>query len=397
VKIVTSILGRDATLLTPAWLCVLAAVLLSLAGVYAIDVGAADRVLETPGELAPLALKQLIFVAVGALAACLVALPHYRVFRYLAWPIALACIALLVVLIAPGVPAALVTPRNGVRGWIDLGPVDLQPGELTKIAYVLVVADYLRYRTTHRTIAGLIWPGLLCAAPVGLIFLQPDLGMAMLFVPAMFAMLIAAGAKLKHMAAIVLIGLCAIPAMYPFLKPYQQQRIVSMFAQLRGERHMTEDIGYQAYTAATLVGAGGAAGYPEAKSRAVIKYNALPERHNDMIFAVIVNRWGLLGGLVVMALYLVWFAGALLAAAVSREPFGRIVIVGCTAFMAVQVFINTSMVVGIAPIIGLTLPFVSYGGSSMLTAWVMTGLVLAVGIRRAPRFTRHSFEFSEDQ
>lgn len=391
------ILGKDTTAATPAWLCVFAALMLSLLGVYVIDVGLRDPSAggATADGLAPIAMKQAAFLGVGLLAGALIALPHYRLLRLVSWPIALVCIGLLIFLLVPGVPASIVRPRNGVRGWIDLGPMELQPGELTKIAFVLVFADYLRYRTTHRTWAGLVWPGLLCAVPLGLIFLQPDLGMAMLFVPAAFAMLIAAGARLKHMAVIVCIGLCAIPAAYPFLKPYQKQRIVSMFAQLRGERHMADDIGYQAYTAATLAGAGGATGYSDSKSRAITRYNSLPERHNDMVFAVVVNRFGLVGGLMVMALYGLWLAGALLTAALTREPFGRIIIVGCSAFIAMQVVINTSMVVGVAPIIGLTLPFVSYGGSSLVTAWLMTGLVLAVGIRRPPRLMKRSFEFTE--
>lgn len=382
-------------LLTPAWLCVLSALVLSILGVYLIDLCFQDRAPAGVMNMVALAKKQLVFVGVGLLAAALITWPNYRVLRLLAWPIALACIVLLLVLIAPGVPAALVTPRNGVRGWIDLGPLDLQPGELTKIAFVLVAADYLRYRSDHRTWGGLLWPALICAVPVGLIFLQPDLGMAMLFVPAMFAMLIAAGARLKHMAAIICIALLAVPVAYPFLKPYQKQRIMAMFAQMRGERRLTEDTAFQAYTAATITGAGGLTGYSDAKSRAVVRYSALPERHNDMIFAVVINRFGLLGGLAVMGLYLAWFAGAILTAATTREPFGRLVIIGCMAFIAMQVFVNTSMVVGIAPIIGLTLPFVSYGGSSMLTAWLMTGLIVAVGFRRPPPMLRESFEFKD--
>lgn len=395
-KIVKAIMGRDATLATAAWLCVLAGLALSLLGVYIIDLGATDRAPESIADLSGLALKQLIFLGVGLLAAAVICVPHYRIFRVLAWPIALVCIGLLIFLLIPAVPASLVTPRNGVRAWINLGPMDLQPGELTKIAFVLIAADYLRYRKDHRTISGLLWPGLICFVPIGLIFLQPDLGMAMLFVPAMFAMLIAAGAKIKHMVAIVLIGLCAAPAAYPFLKPYQKQRIIGLIAQLRGEKHTSEDINYQAYASRTLAGAGEIDGYSDAKSRAVVKYNALPERHNDMIFAVVLNRFGLLGGLAVVLAYLMWFTGALLTAANTREPFGRLVIIGVSTFVAMQTIVNMSMVLGVAPIVGLTLPFVSYGGSSMLTAWLMTGLIVAVGMRRSPRLARQSFEFGDE-
>jgi rod shape determining protein RodA len=137
-------------------------------------------------------------------------------------------------------------------------------------------------------------------------------------------------------------------------------------------------------------------GYNDAKARKVVRFSRLPERHNDMVFSVIVARFGLLGGLAVVGLYGVWLTGALLTAAASREAFGRLMIVGFAAILTAQVVINIGMNVGIVPIIGLTLPFVSYGGSSMLTVWVMTGLVVGVGLRRPGRMAREEQTTDQD-
>jgi len=108
-----------------------------------------------------------------------------------------------------------------------------------------------------------------------------------------------------------------------------------------------------------------------------------------------VNRFGLLGGLAVLGLYGMWVLGALMVAGLCREPFGRLVVVGCAAIVSVQMFVNVGMNLGYLPIVGLTLPFVSYGGSSMVSVWIMTGLIVNVGMRKPPRLSRPSFEFDE--
>src|SRR5262249_30273194 len=122
----------------------------------------------------------------------------------------------------------------------------------------------------------------------------------------------------------------------------------------------------------------------------------LPERHNDMIFAVIADRFGFVGGIVVILLYLVWVAGAFLTAATTHEPVGRLMVVGLAAFIPAQVFVNIGMNIGIVPIIGITLPFVSYGGSSLVSFWLMTGLVLNVALRRPRPPFRESFDYDDE-
>jgi rod shape determining protein RodA len=392
-------LFSSARILNPAWLTLLASLALSLLGIYAIDLGAAWSASAPDGNapgLSSTALRQAIFLPIGLLAALVVATPHYRWLGYFSWVLAGLVLAFLIFLLIPGVPTWLVTPRNGARGWISLGIVDFQPAELAKIAFTLVVAWYLRFRKNHRRFIGLIPPGLIAAGPIALITLQPDLGTACLFVPVLFAMLVAAGAKLRHLAIIVLLAAMALPASYPVLRPHQQERILGLIKQLQGDKSADQDINMQSVTAQRLIAAGGSLGMPAPAARALVHFNRLPERHNDMIFAVISTRFGFVGGLILLAIYLLWILGAILTAASTHDPFGRLICVGLAAFTAAQVFINVGMNLGVLPIIGITLPFISYGGSSLVTVWAMSGLIFSVALRRPRPPFRESFDYDED-
>ena len=379
----------------PAWIVAAASLGLSLIGLYSIDVADPPAVPD-PWRPGPTSSKQAVFLAISLLSACLIVIPNYRWVARGAWLFYAASLCLLVFLLLPGVPWSVVSPRNGARSWINLGFTDFRPSEPAKIAYAVALAWYMRFRTEHRRFAGLVPPAIITAVPIGLIMLQPDLGTATLFVPALFAALIAAGARLRHLAIIVMLSATAAPAVYPALRPHQQQRIVGLLKQLQGDTSEDQDLNFQAATARTLAAAGGLTGLAEDRSRALVHYNRLPERHNDMIAAVILNRFGVLGGVAVLGLHLIWFAGALACAALTKDPFGRLLIVTLAAFVAAQVFINVGMNVGLLPIIGITLPYVSYGGSSLLTVWVMVGLMMNVMMRRPKSGPRRSFEFVQD-
>jgi len=268
-----------------------------------------------------------------------------------------------------------------------------QPSELTKIAYVLALAQYLRYRENYRTVRGLSLPLLMTFVPMGLILVEPDLGTAMIFLPVLFAMLITAGARLKHISTIVLLGLVLMPAMYPLLQPHQKDRIIAMASQIQGDTRHLSGVGYQGHKAQTLTGAGRLTGHSETHAESLIRFNALPEARNDMIFAVIATRWGLVGGLTVLGLFMLLIAGGLLAAALNKDPFARLIAVGVVTVIFTQMFINIGMTVGILPITGLTLPFISYGGSSLLVNFMMVGLLLNVAARRPVIMANPAFEF----
>ena len=368
-------------LLNPGWLCVAGALGLTLLGVLAIS--------TTEHAYA---MRHVAHLCVGLVAAACAVVVPYRHMHRVRYPLLIIVLILLIFVLIPFVPSSIVRPRNGARRWISIG-IDFQPSEIGKVAYIIALAGFLRFRANYRTFLGLLLPLAATFIPMGLILVEPDLGTAMLFLPTFFAMLVAAGAKLRHVVLIVALGLAAAPAMYPLLQDHQKDRIHAMYYQMIGDARHERDIGYQGAKATMLVGAGGVTGVGGAHAADLVNYNHLPEEHNDMVFAVIACRWGLLGALATWGLFGIVFLGGLLTAAWCREPFGRLVAVGIVAVLFAQMTINCGMTLGLMPITGMTLPFVSAGGTSLISAWIMVGLLLNIALRRPTHMTRKSFEF----
>lgn len=364
------------------WLCVFAGLGLSVVGIIAIST-------TEPS----FAVRQIAHLCLALVAATAMAMPHYKRLERAIVPLMILALGLLVFVLVPFVPESIVRPRNGARRWINLGVTDFQPSELAKIAYILGVASYLRVKQNYRTFIGVLRPLALSLVPMGLVLVEPNLGMTLLFLPILFAMLIAAGAKVKHILLIIVLGLSVAPLSYPFLRDHQRDRIDALLAQVRGDSRHEDDIGYQGARAMTLVGAGGWFGVGATKAANLIEYNHLPEEHNDMVFAVISCRWGIAGAACTWGLFALFACGALVTAALCKDPFGRLVAVGVTAALFAQMCINTGMTIGLLPITGLPLPFVSYGGSSMVATWLMAGLVFNIAMRRSKHLARQSFEF----
>lgn len=358
-------------LATPAWLCVVAAGFLSLVGVNAIAI--------TRPELAA---KQFVFLGVGLAAAGVVTLVPPRSLRTLSWFLLLVALALLVFVLLPFVPKSLVTPRNGARAWIDLGPADFQPSELAKLAFILCIAQWYSLQGSPRTLRALIVPCALWALLVGLIVLEPDLGSALLFAPTLLAMTIVAGVRMRYVLyAVVAAAIVAPTAYFVALKPYQRARIDAITAQIKGDDRYETTIGFQGWRAMRLVGSGGLAGNDAERAKALVEFNKLPEEHNDMIFAVIACRHGLLGAGAVLGAFALFALGAFSLALAARDGFSKLVAIGVGALVFAQMTVNVGMTIGLLPITGVTLPFTSYGGSSLLSCWMLTGLLVGIGIR----------------
>jgi len=387
---------------TPAWYAVIAAVCLTWVGIAAIQT--ADMGHSPPSNHA---IKQVVWLGVGLIAMAMAAWPRPRMLGLSAIPLFAATLLLLTIIVLPFMPRAIVPVINGTRAWINLYFMQFQPSELGKVAFVLALAWYLRKGESIRWWHGLAIPFAATILTMALILLEPDLGTAMLFAPVLLALLLTAGAKLWHLSTIVLAGLLGvglliatvylpIPEEAQILRSYQRDRIHAMVRQtFFDDDRFIQDVGYQQDRSQMLIGAGGADGYGLDRSATILRFNPLPEDHNDMIFAVIVNRWGLVGGLLVLALYLTMLGAMLASAMLAREPFTRLALVGFAALFFSQFVVNVGMAMGLLPIIGITLPFVSYGGSSLMMSYVILGLTLNFASRQPRYVMRDSLEFAD--
>lgn len=358
-----------------AWLTVAAGLALSLLGVAAI------------GTTEPaLASRQVGYLAVGLLVGAFAGAQHWRWMRSWAWALFAVNVLMLVFILVPFVPDAIVRPRNGARRWINLGAMDFQPSELVKLTWVLAMASWLRMTATVKRFGGVLATIAVTAVPVALILLQPDLDSALLFGPALLVMLLAAGARLRHLVTVACIAAVLAPCSYPLLRPHQRDRIHAMVAQVMGDTRVNDGIGFQASRAVTLAGAGGLAGNGREPAATLITYNRLPEEHTDMIFSVIVCRWGFLGGMLLWLLGAAYAFGAFVVGLRAGTMFGRLVAVGIGSMVFLQLLVNTAMTIGLLPVTGMTLPFVSYGGSSLVALWLTTGVLFSIASRRARGF-----------
>ena len=352
-------------------------------------------------------IKQLVFLGVGVLAMAAFQAFDYRLIGRFAWGFYLLSLALILyTVLGTQMNLPFAKPIKGQCNWINFGPMSLQPAELMKVAFVLVLARYLRFRSNYRTIFGLLAPFALALFPLALILKQPDLGTALVFIPALFAMLFVAGARMWHLLAIVTMGLMmgvflwacgareqgapGLPVLkhFPaFVKEYQRERVKGMFDD---DDAAKQKIGYQIERALTAIGSGGLTG----KGMGVVPVGQnVPEAHNDMVFALVGEQFGFVGSAIVLAAYIVLFTAGIEIAGNTREPFGRLVALGIVATMAGQTFINLMVVLRLMPVTGITLPFVSYGGSSLLASFIAAGLLLNIGQNRPIVMARDSFDF----
>lgn len=310
-------------------------------------------------------------LGLGGFLACSQA-PYDRLGRR-AWGfMALGLLALALVLVVG-------TKVNGARSWFALGPVRLQPSEFVKYALVLLLAHTVARRGAGiATWSGLFEAGVITGVPIGLVLLQPDLGTALTYLPILGAIVFAAGARLAHLALIGLAGLSTLPvAWFFFLKEYQKLRILSF---LDSNEHALGGA-YQVNQSMIAIGSGGLVGRGFGQGTQG-PLGFLPERHTDFVFAVVCEDFGLVGGVVVLALYGYLIAALLDIVRTTRDPEGRLLVTGVAAVTIMHVVINVGMVLGVMPVTGLPLPLISYGGSSLLATLCGFGLCASVARHR---------------
>ena len=374
------------------WYALAAAIGLTVIGIEAIRTNDAQN-----------AFRQTIWFAVALVVCGLCVWPRPRTVGLYAYGLLAGALFLLVLLILPWTPAAIVPRTNAAKSWIDLRIMRVQPSELAKVAFVLAMAWYLRHRESYRTLRGLLVPLAISLVPVVMILSQPDLGTALLFLPTVLVMLIAAGAKLRHIGGSVGISLALVAVLVATiylapnlaslaLRPHQQNRFKALISMATGDERHNDSLAFQQIKSIQLIGAGQIFGYGAARSARFVR--ALPEAHNDMIYAVIINRWGLLGGLVVLGLCMVVVLMFAMVAGRSKDPFSRLVVVGFAGLLFTQAAIHLAVNLGLLPVTGITLPFVSYGGSSLVVTFSMVGLVINIAGQDSLVPSRPSFEFA---
>jgi rod shape determining protein RodA len=381
-------------------------VAIGVATIYSVAHPAEGSAAAEAANLANLWKKQLIFAVVAFLGFVAANLVNYRRLGTVSFSIYAFVLLLLVILLVSRYVVAIpfVPEINGAHRWIKFKIAgrqlpSIQPSEFCKLAYILALAWYLRYRSNYRNFRALIGPFVLTLLPMVLILLEPDLGTVVLMMPIFFTMLFVAGAKVKHLLIVILVALALSPLLWYKMRPYQRTRISSVALQSawvrdRAERSATlgqvlvggkfstkgwlKDWGYQLIRSKYAVASGGVKGYGFGQGP-FVKYNFLPDRDNDFIFAMIAHQWGFLGCLLVLGLYVLVVGCGLEIAANNTDPFGRLLAMGIIAMFIVEVLVNVSMTVGLMPITGLTLPLISYGGSSLLVSMTAIGLLHNVG------------------
>lgn len=318
------------------------------------------------------ALRQLAWVGVGFLGLVILAsLDYRRLVRMAPLIYGLGVAGLCVVFV-------LGRAVSGARRWIVVGPVSVQPSEMFKLAFVLMVVWWLtsRWAFPLGTVAVVLLVPII-AVPFVLIVKQPDLGTALLLLPVTVGLLVGAGARLRLLSGLVLAGLSGLPLAWLVMKDYQRERIMVYLDPFRDPLGSA----YNVIQAKIAIGSGqllgkGVAGATQSRLA------FLPERHTDFIFAVFAEMWGFVGCLVLLVCYVLLLLRGFDIAAAAREPVGRLVALGATGLLASQVLINVGMVTGLLPVVGIPLPLMSYGGSSMVVSLAALGLLLSVRMRQ---------------
>lgn len=315
--------------------------------------------------------RQTIFALIGLAFMLMFAAIDYRIFTAVHWWIYGVLLGLLILVLAIG------EVRNNVVGWIPLGPINLQPSELGRILIILAFGQFLKLRQREigrftNTLLTLIYIGL----PISLIFIQPDLGMTIVYIVIWFGMIMVAGLPLRHFFILLVMGLGLVYYAYPRLPQYQQDRIL-VFLDPSLDREQSRNID----NAIISIGSGGwfGKGYFNGTQS---QLGFLRVQHTDFIFAVVTEEMGFFfGAAVVVGLTGFILLRILRVATISPDPTGQYICVGLAIMLFFQTTVSVGMNLRLLPVTGLTFPFVSYGGSSLVTLYIAIGIVQSVLMR----------------
>ena len=317
---------------------------------------------------------QTIAFFLGVIALTIILFFDYNTFGDFYIGIYVISILLLLLVYIPGIGKM----QAGARSWINLGPVDFQPSELVKIFFVLAFAKFLEKKQQNiNTLKDLISIAIFAAPPVFLILKEPDLGTTMVLSVMILGMLFVSGLNYKIIGMGLLGGIISMPLAYKFMAPHQKVRIDAFLhpsdPTLPGNYHVIQS--KIAIGSGQLFGKGLYQGTQN-------KFNFLPVQETDFIYAVLGEEFGFIGGVLILILYFLFLYRMIKIAKMAKDTYGALIVTGITSMFAFQIFENIGMTMGVMPVTGVTLSFLSYGGSSMVTNMIALGIVLNVGMRR---------------
>lgn len=325
------------------------------------------------GRFDPWAARHAIRYGAALFVLLVAALIPPKVWLTLSWPIYIFSLLLLVAVDVIG------KSGMGAQRWLQLGPMQIQPSEIAKVAVILVLARYYA-GLTHEQAARLPYalpPLLVIMIPVGLVMVQPDLGTAMMVLLGGAALLFVAGVRLWVFLAGIVGAIGCLPFAWSFMHEYQRKRVLTF---LEPERDPL-GAGYHITQSKIAIGSGGLFGKGFLQGTQA-SLNFLPEKQTDFIFTTFVEEWGLVGALVLLALFALVLVWGFSIALRCQHHFGRLVALGVTSMMFLYVFINTGMVMGLLPVVGVPLPLVSNGGTAMVSVMFACGLLIGMNVYR---------------
>jgi rod shape determining protein RodA len=359
------------------WLTFAIVLLLSIIGVLTIF--SATRQPDEAAQ-APYYLKQIVWLLVGICGLIVFVSFDYMWLGRLSVPLYIVGLLLLVYVLISG------KTGMGAQRWISLGSVSFQPSELFKVIFIITLSNYLSFAKESLGMTEffrlLLFMVLL---PLILIFKQPDLGTATLMAVLFFLLILTKGIKRKALVLIITIGIISLPfigsIMWTGLKDYQKNRIIA-FVEPEVD---PSGIGYHISQSKIAIGSGELFGKGFMKGTQG-PFRFLPEKHTDFIFAAFAEEWGFLGSAFVLSLYFLLIMRGLDTAKKAKDDFGRLLALGITFMISIYLFINIGMTLGVMPVVGIPLPFMSYGGTALLTNFVAIGILINIRTRRFALF-----------
>ncbi|MBA3690719.1 MAG: rod shape-determining protein RodA [Actinobacteria bacterium] len=353
----------------------LTSLLLSVVGLFLVY-SATNRSLQTlrldPGQFVK---KQFTAMVLGFSMLVLVAAFDYRFYKVYAGFLYGVTVVALVLVQTP-----LGASPSGAQRWFTFGGFQLTPSEFAKIALAVMLGAVLsELRATEPSLSDVLRVTMMAIVPIGLVFIQPDIGTTIVLVAILVGILVVAGSRPTHLGVLALTALVLLFGAFQLnvIKGYQLERI-SAFLDSSTD---TQGSNYNRNQAEIAIGSGGLVGQGYLNGR-LTNLDFVPEQHTDFIFTVAGEEFGFVGAAFILALFAILLWRAIRIAYLSKDGFGTYVAAGIAAMFAIQMFVNVGMVIGIMPITGIPLPFVSYGGSSMLANFIAVGLLLNIHMRR---------------